>query len=203
MQFCTRAPRGEALVAPFSCALAHWHCTDGRETKTPSSDGRRCVNDILDGPGRHRTTDTRIFNLSAAPVATSSVRRTKVRLQRDSVAWTVADTIQCQTCWRVATRFCLPIPYFLNRHYGRSDCEIRTMDRLLTGRFGRIGALGSRYLPDATVSPSPHPSPKFTLNTGGGQCTGANCSPKTLTNATNFIGTVAVAASFLSAFRLR
>ena len=32
------------------------------QTKTPTSDGWRCVNDVLGGPGRNRTTDTRIFN---------------------------------------------------------------------------------------------------------------------------------------------
>jgi hypothetical protein len=30
--------------------------------KTPTSDGWRDKNDVLGGPGRNRTTDTRIFN---------------------------------------------------------------------------------------------------------------------------------------------
>ena len=29
---------------------------------TPTGEGWRCVNDVLGGPGRNRTTDTRIFN---------------------------------------------------------------------------------------------------------------------------------------------
>ena len=33
-----------------------------RQTKTPTCDGWRCMNDVLGGPGRNRTTDTRIFN---------------------------------------------------------------------------------------------------------------------------------------------
>ena len=31
------------------------------ETRTPTSYSWRCLNDVLDGPGRNRTTDTRIF----------------------------------------------------------------------------------------------------------------------------------------------
>ena len=33
-----------------------------RETTTPTGMSGRCVNDVLGGPGRNRTTDTRIFN---------------------------------------------------------------------------------------------------------------------------------------------
>ena len=32
------------------------------ETTTPTWMSGRCVNDVLGGPGRNRTTDTRIFN---------------------------------------------------------------------------------------------------------------------------------------------
>ena len=32
------------------------------QTTTPTGDGWRCVNYVLGGPGRNRTTDTRIFN---------------------------------------------------------------------------------------------------------------------------------------------
>ena len=35
------------------------------KTKKPSSSGWPCVNSVLGGPGRNRTTDTRIFNLRA------------------------------------------------------------------------------------------------------------------------------------------
>jgi hypothetical protein len=132
----------------------------------------RCVNDVLGGPGRNRTTDTRIFNLSAAPAATPSVCRTKVLLLARSLAWIVTDTITGQTRWRIALRFCLPIPYIVNMHHRRSDCEIRTMDRLRTGRFRSAGAGGTRYLPDTADSPSPHPLLRITQKTGKRQSRG-------------------------------
>jgi len=132
---------------------------------------------FLGGPGRNRTTDTRIFNLRVASPTTPSVCRIKVLLRLVSFTWIVTDTIPCQSRWRIAPQFCLPIPYFQNKHHGCSDREIRTMDRLKTGRFRCAGAGGTRYLPDAMVSPSPHPSPRFTINTGGGQSTDAPCSP--------------------------
>ena len=41
------------------------------ETRTPTSDSWRCVNDVLGGPGRNRTTDTRIFKLQVSDVRTA------------------------------------------------------------------------------------------------------------------------------------
>src|SRR5471030_2512641 len=44
------------------------------ETTTPTTDGWRCVNDVLGGPGRNRTTDTRIF-------------KTRLRRTRRQATW--------------------------------------------------------------------------------------------------------------------
>jgi len=76
------------------------------KTKTPTSDGWRFVNDVLGGPGRNRTTDTRIFNLSAVFGTTLHVCRSKVLPVRTSLSWGVTDTTRFQTRWRIARRFC-------------------------------------------------------------------------------------------------
>jgi hypothetical protein len=47
------------------------------ETKTPTSDGWRFVNDVLGGPGRNRTTDTRIFNPLRFQLRAASPRFTR------------------------------------------------------------------------------------------------------------------------------
>jgi hypothetical protein len=47
------------------------------------------------------------------------------------------------------------IPYFLNRHHGRSDREIRTMDRLRTGRFRCAGRLGGGIFPTQRIHHRP------------------------------------------------
>ena len=143
-----------------------------QQTKTPTSDGWRFLSYVFGGPGRNRTTDTRIFNLRAAPDATPSVCRARVLLLARSLAWIVTVTIPCHTRWRIAARFCVPIPYFVNKHHRRSDREVRTMDRLRTGRFGCAETRVTRYLPEAIVSSLPHPSPKIRRKTGKRQSRG-------------------------------
>jgi hypothetical protein len=58
------------------------------------------------------------------------------------LAWSVADTTRRQARWRIARRFCLSIPYFLNKNNGRSVSEIRAMDRRRTGRFKCASSVG-------------------------------------------------------------
>jgi len=52
--------------------------------------GWRFAWDVLGGPGRNRTTDTRIFNLRVASAATPSVLRAKVLLRPANLAQLVA-----------------------------------------------------------------------------------------------------------------
>jgi len=82
------------------------------ETTTPITMDWRRARYVLGGPGRNRTTDTRIFNLRVVPTRTSPVCPAKVLRLPSNLTLIVADITQRQTRRRIARRFCLPITYF-------------------------------------------------------------------------------------------
>ena len=70
------------LHRPSRFVSSTGHGPDTRTTsskKTPTSDGRRCVNDVLGGPGRNRTTDTRIFKTDVHVLEAVASRRAAQR----------------------------------------------------------------------------------------------------------------------------
>ena len=85
------------------------------QTTTPTGEGWRCVNDVLGGPGRNRTTDTRIFNPLLYRLSYQAkrhdYRHPSHALQGRGVKFGKNDQTQCETAlFLAAIMLCMTRP---------------------------------------------------------------------------------------------